>query len=219
MSHAHDLTGKRFGRLAVIRENGRSKLGRVLWLCKCDCGNEITLSSNRLLQKEGTKSCGCLRRETSAKKATKHGLSKSPLYQKWLSMMARCTNENGDFYYRYGGRGIKVCDRWKDFKSFYDDMIGTYEIGLSLDRKDNEGNYEPSNCKWSTNQEQTNNYSRNVLVTINGETDTVKNMCRKYNVPYDRTAHRINKGIDTIEAFTAIYRNGTNQITGHEQLK
>jgi hypothetical protein len=218
MKVTHDLNGLQFGRLCVIRENGRLNK-RAMWLCKCECGNEVTLSSNRLLHKKcGTKSCGCLRNEKAKERATKHGLSKSPIYTIWESMRKRCNNPNAKRYDRYGGRGIEVCERWNDFKNFHDDMIEGHHEGLTIDRIDNDGNYEPSNCRWATQQEQMSNYSRNVFITIKGETDTVKNMCIKYNIPYDKTVRRIKRGMDPLTAFTAVFRNGTNEIISESQL-
>jgi hypothetical protein len=214
---AHDLTGHKFGRLTVIKENGR-KHNRIAWLCKCDCGNEITLTSNRLLHKEGTKSCGCIRKETATENATKHGHSNDRIYKIWLGIKKRCFNKNDKNYDRYGGRGIKLCERWLDFMNFYNDMIDTYKDDLTIDRIDYNGDYEPNNCRWITPKEQLSNYSKNVFITINGETDTVKNMCEKYNVPYDCTVRRIKRGIEPYEALTAIYRNGTNEIIGYRQL-
>lgn len=214
---AHNLKGRQFGRLTVIEESGR-KHNRITWLCKCECGNEAILTSNRLLHSQGTKSCGCLRSETSAKKAMSHGMAKTRIYEIWSSMKKRCENKKNKNYKRYGGRGITVCERWQNFEGFYEDMKVGYEDHLTIDRKDNNGNYEPSNCRWSTQQEQMSNYSRNRFITINGETDTIKNMCTKYNVPYDKTFRRIKRGIDPLTAMTAIYENGTNKIVGYKQL-
>lgn len=214
---AHNLEDQRFGRLTVIEENGRIN-NRIAWLCRCECGNEVTLSSNRLLHKEGTKSCGCLRSEASANRATKHGHAKTRIYEIWSSIKSRCDSPRNKNYSRYGGRGIKVCERWRDFESFYEDMKDGYQDDLTIDRKDNDGHYEPSNCRWVTQQQQLSNYSRNRFITINGETDTIKNMCIKYGVPYDKTFRRIKKGIDPLTALTAIYENGTNKITGYRQL-
>jgi hypothetical protein len=215
---SHNLKGRQFGRLTVVEENGRIN-NRIAWLCRCECGNQVTLSSNRLLHKQGTKSCGCFRSEVAAKKATKHGMTKTRMYEIWSSMKKRCENKHSKSYDRYGGRGIKVCERWKDFENFYEDMKDNYQDNLTIDRIDNDGNYEPGNCRWITQQDQLNNYSRNVNITIDGETDTVKNMCIRYNVPYERTVRRIKRGIDPLTAMTAIYRNGTNEIIDYEQLK
>jgi hypothetical protein len=154
-----------------------------------------------------------------AEKATKHGLSGTRIYEIWCTMKKRCENKNSKNYERYGGRGIKLCERWQKFENFYIDMASTYKENLTIDRINNNGNYEPSNCRWATTKEQLNNYSRNIIVTINGETDSLKNICKKYNVSYDKTHHRMSRGIDLLTAMTAIYRNGTNEIIGYRQLE
>lgn len=214
---AHDLQGRQFGRLTVTEESGR-KHSRITWLCICECGNEIVLTSNRLLHPQGTKSCGCIRSEKSAEKATSHGMSGTRIYEIWTGMKARCGRKGHKNYQRYGGRGITLCERWRDFENFYEDMKEGYEDHLTIDRKDNDGNYEPDNCRWATTQQQMSNYSRNKFITINGETDTVKNTCIKYNIPYDKTFRRLLRGIDPLTAMTAIYENGTNKIIGYRQL-
>jgi hypothetical protein len=194
----HDLTGRRFGRLTVLYVSGR-KHNRLLWHCECDCGNEIDLTSNRLLHVKGTKSCGCLRKEVSAKRATKHGLSNTRIYKIWSGIKDRCLNLNDTAYKHYGGRGIKICNRWLDFQNFYDDMIETYSDDLTIDRIDFNGDYEPSNCRWATQGEQVNNTRRCKFITYKGETDTVKRICEKYNVKYDRVVRKIKSGQDPTE--------------------
>ena len=152
-----DLTGKRFGRLLVV-EKSESKNGYAAWLCRCDCGNEKIISGNEL-RKGKAKSCGCLRKEVATKTFIKHGKTNTLLYEVWKSMKARCNNLNNKRYSSYGGRGITVCDEWREsFQAFYDwAMINGYREGLSIDRIDNDGNYEPSNCRWATASEQQKN--------------------------------------------------------------
>jgi len=163
-----DLSGQKFNRLLVIEDTGkRRKNGTIIWLCKCDCGNFIKTSKDNL--DRATKSCGCLQKEITGQRSKgnsyclKHGHwsggKASRTWKSWNSMKHRCLNENAPNYKYYGGRGITICDRWLNkngFENFLEDM-GERPEGTSIDRVDNEGNYQPSNCKWSTPKEQINN--------------------------------------------------------------
>lgn len=154
-----DLTGQRFGRLTVVERGGRTPSGRnVMWRCRCDCGQERTVVSSVLTRGESA-SCGCLRREASKARATKHGHATgetSRTYNSWACMWQRCTNPEYSQYGRYGGRGISVCERWSSFTAFLADM-GERPEGRTLDRINTNGNYEPNNCRWATPKEQTAN--------------------------------------------------------------
>ena len=186
-----DLTGKRFGNLVVIEQTAlRASNGSVKWRCKCDCGKEkITAAKN--LTSGKVKSCGCLNYET---KNAKHGLSDTRLYSVWNAMMSRCYNNNSKSYKCYNGRGIAVCDEWHDPKTFVEWSIKNgFKEGLTIDRKDNNGNYEPSNCRWVTRKAQMNNYSRNHLLTYNGKTQTVKQWADEKGIKYTTLLMRINK--------------------------
>ena len=177
-----DLTGRRFGRLVVVALASR---GPTKWLCKCDCGREHTTRSSNLLR-GGSESCGCLRSELASARlsaqAKTHGLSRTPEYSAWRSMMSRCYNPKDAAYPRYGGRGIKVCKRWHKLENFLADM-DERPPGLSLDRLDNDGNYEPTNCEWRTDEEQQNNRRDNNYVTWNGETLTEEQWIRRTGLP------------------------------------
>lgn len=150
-----DLLGQQFGRLYVLRECGRDNHGRAKWLCRCDCGTLKAIRSQSLIRQH-TMSCGCFHRDRAKAAATKHGHALSGTYVSWERMIARCTYPKNNRFHRYGGRGISVCGRWRKFENFLADM-GDRPPGLSIDRRNNDGNYEPSNCKWSTPKEQAAN--------------------------------------------------------------
>jgi hypothetical protein len=152
-----DLTGRRFGRWRVIallpeRQRYASGTQTTLWLCRCDCGGEGIVRGSNLIR-GWSKSCSCIRKEMFAKLNTKHGLYRSRAYQCWQNMKTRCFNPRHRAYRWYGGRGITVCERWLIFENFYADM-GEPPPGMSLDRIDLHGNYEPGNCRWATVAEQ-----------------------------------------------------------------
>ena len=142
-----DLAGKKYGRLEVKTLDGKSKGGNAIWLCSCDCGRSVKLLSGNIRSGQ-TKSCGCLQRERPAEAKTTHGLyfspsgKKSNLYRIWSTMKVRCQNKRNKTYKHYGGRGISVCGEWQDYKAFYDWATANgYKEGLSIERKDNDGNY------------------------------------------------------------------------------
>ena len=150
-----DLAQKVFGRLTAIERCGFDSRGNVLWKCTCVCGNEIIVKGYTLGKQ--TNSCGCLRNELSSSRTITHGLTGSRIYRCWAGIKQRCHNPMHEDYKNYGGRGIKVCDRWRhSFENFLEDM-GTMPIGLTLERKRNNEGYSKRNCKWATYKEQANN--------------------------------------------------------------
>lgn len=151
-----DITGERFGRLLVL-EKAATMNGRAYWICRCDCGNTIKTSAGSLMYGK-TRSCGCLRKELMKSKATVHGFYGEPLYNVWNMMKQRCRNPNNKDYHFYGGRGISVCNDWLQYTIFREWAIKSgYSPGLTIDRINPNGIYEPENCRWITIQEQQKN--------------------------------------------------------------
>lgn len=186
-----ELTGQQFGRLTVLYKTlERNYAGSVMWFCKCTCNNTLLVSSCNLSTGK-TKSCGCLNME----RIVTHGLSGSPEYTAWEGIIQRCTNPNVKNYYNYGGRGISVCDRWlKSFENFYADMGPRPSDDHSIDRyPNNDGNYEPGNCKWSTSKEQLNNRRNNNLVEYNGIIYTSSQLAEKLNINFAVFNSRLNR--------------------------
>ena len=177
-----DLAGKKFGRLNVLEYTGADARGNSMFLCECDCGNKKIVRGN-YLRNGMTKSCGCYREDV----IKTHGLSDNPLYKVWANMNERCTNASLNNYKRYGGRGIKVCEEWSaDVSKFIEwSMENGYRNGLSIDRIDNDKDYEPSNCKWSTRKEQARNTSTNVFIDFGGKNMTIAEWSEKLGIKYD----------------------------------
>jgi len=156
-----DLEGQRFGRLTVVAYAGKRGSRDSKWLCRCDCGAEKIVAISHLTSGD-TRSCGCLNAELSAARRTTHGESPNgtttPEYTCWCHIKDRCSNPNGRFYHRYGGRGIRVCARWENsYENFLADMGRRPAPELSIDRIDNDGDYRPGNCRWATKTEQNRN--------------------------------------------------------------
>ena len=150
-----NLTGQRFGRLVALRRTVNSG-AKTQWLCQCDCGGQVPVITHHL-KSGNTSSCGCIRRATDTPATGKHGLYKLPEYKIWKGIRKRCFNKNVPRYHCYGGRGITICERWSDFELFYEDMGPRPSPNHTIERKENNGNYEPSNCIWLPKSEQSKN--------------------------------------------------------------
>ena len=175
-----DMTGKRFGKL-VVTGYSHTINKRVYWNCICDCGNTCAIHGTKL-RNGHTKSCGCIKKEACRKRKINKPHYKK-IYQVWSNMKNRCKNPNNCKYKYYGEKGISICDEWKDFGVFYEWCINSgYSENLTIDRIDSGGNYEPSNCRWITLEDQQRNKCSNVYISCNGETKTITDWSRTLGV-------------------------------------
>lgn len=180
-----DLTNLNFGKWTVLSFAGTKK-GAAIWLCRCDCGRERTLNT-RSLTSGNSKSCGCYRTDRGGKEKRRE-------YFQWYNAKNRCTNPKAQNYHRYGGRGIEMCERWLlSFDLFYHDM-GKCPQGMTLDRVNNDGNYEPQNCRWATPLSQTRNRSMTIMVMHEGRTMSLADWSDESGIPYDRLHDRYLNG-------------------------
>ncbi len=179
--------GLRFGRLIITGFGGRQN-SHQLFECKCDCGNTVrAMFSSLTRKKKSTKSCGCL----NAEQIRTHGMTHTPEYDAWKQAIQRCTNPKSNQFKNYGGRGIKMCERWlNSFENFYADM-GPQPAGTSLDRIDNNSDYSPDNCRWATPFEQQNNRRNNRLITHQGHTLSMSEWARKTGINRNTINSRI----------------------------
>lgn len=224
MSKLIDLTGQKFGRLTVIRRAENAKNGKSRWKCICDCGDEKVLRGEDLRMGK-IMSCGCLLKESSAKRMqkllTKHGQAGTRLYRVWTGMKQRCYDTKIPYYKNYGGRGITICDEWlHDFQVFYDwSMANGYDETApkgqcTLDRIDNNLGYSPSNCRWATRKEQQNNTRRNYFIEYKGQQYTISQLGKKLGIAPATLSWRLHNGwgIDELELKADL--NNTNVRKG-----
>lgn len=188
-----DLTGKTFFRLYVIKVYGKNKYGNATFLCLCSCGNKKVVNSASLISGK-TKSCGCYAQEQRVNVNTTHGMGNTKIYNVWNSMRDRCNNKKSKYYAYYGGRGIKVCDSWNIFINFFSDMGETYKDGLTIDRIDNNGDYEPKNCRWITHKEQCNNRRSNRIIKFNGQIKNLTQWAESIGTNYHILKNRLKRG-------------------------
>ena len=193
-----DIAGLKFERLTAIERQGQNKHGHSLWLCKCDCG-KTTIVDITSLTRGNTKSCGCLNQEVrlSGCNRRKHGGCGTRLYRIWKVVKNRCLNPNTPDYKKwYGGRGITICEEWKNnFEAFRDwAMANGYNDTLSIDRIDENGNYCPENCRWATATTQARNTRQVVPITYKGETHCLPEWAEILNIPCGVLRERKSKG-------------------------
>jgi hypothetical protein len=202
---SQDITGRKFNRWTVIGQAPKdsAKYGtQRLWHCRCDCGNESIVPTAYLVY-GNSKSCGCFHREKVAAIHTTHGLSNSSEYRIWHNIRKRCYVSSDPGFHNYGARGISMCPRWlEDFRSFYADMGARPSPKHSIERIDNNGNYDPYNCKWATRLEQNNNSRRNRFMEHNGKRQTVAQWSRDTGVPSRVIITKLNRGISPEEILT-----------------
>lgn len=206
-----DIAGKTFGRWTALERVKNDPKGQAQWLCRCECGTNRIVKSI-LLRRGITKSCGCLKQETTIERSTKHGHSSSktvtPTYHSWVGMTQRCTNPKNSSYPNYGGRGIKVYGPWLTFANFLADM-GEKPPGTSLNRINNDGNYEPGNCQWSSNKHQARNRRNNHNLTFHGETHSIAEWSELLDIRSTTINDRLSSGWDVEKALST--PDGTSQ--------
>lgn len=207
-----DLTGKRFGKLVVIRENGR-KRKEVQWECLCDCGKKVDVSGYNL-RTGHTTSCGCMKGHTESH-SFRYQHRHDPIASIYTNMKTRCYNPNYYLFHHYGGKGITLCDEWlgeNGFENFYRwSLLHGYQPGLSIDRIDNSKGYSPDNCRWVNMKEQQNNRTNNRLITAHGETHTMAEWSAISGICYGTLQRRIYSGWDESDAVTKeVKRHASN---------
>lgn len=200
MNTRKEMTGKRCGRLVVICEVGRDTSGNILWKCQCDCGKEAVVSGDKL-RSGNTSSCGCYLREYREKGRRTHGKTHSRVYGIWQNMIQRCRNPKATKWAIYGGRGISVCERWRTFENFYEDM-GDPPVGTSLDRIDSDGDYQKSNCRWATTDIQTRNKRDSRIIEFNGRKQNLVDWGIELEIDPNTLYTRLIRGWTIERAFT-----------------
>ena len=193
MGRFTDWTGKKFGQLTVVRISGKDKWGKNLWLCICDCDNSTLLTSSQFT-KGHTKSCGCLKKSGDNRVIHGHFRNRktSPTYNSWSHMLQRCTNPNNKDYHLYGGRGIAVCQRWRMFANFLEDM-GMAPSNFQIDRINNDKGYDKHNCRWATRKQNCRNRRTNRLITLGETTMCLEDWAEHLGIHTGTLRRRIDK--------------------------
>ncbi len=198
--------GEQFGKWTVL-DYAEKRAYATYWLCRCACGTEKIIYQFNL--KSGkTLSCGCSRQDDPAR----HGKTNTPEYHCWAQMLARCANKKNPYYYNYGGRGIVVCDRWRDFKNFLEDM-GERPPGTSLDRIDNNSGYRKDNCRWADKQTQDNNKRSNHLLTVGCCTLTIAQWAKELSISKNTMLARVRSGWSPEKVISTPIQSRKTRIT------
>jgi hypothetical protein len=199
-----DLRGRIVGKLEVIRRDPDSsaRYSKEYYFCQCDCGNVVSVRAD-LLRGAIKTTCGCGTMELRVRNATTHGMTNTETYKTWRGLIRRCFNVSCEEYQFYGRRGITVCERWlHSFENFLSDM-GVKPKGTSIDRINNDGNYEPWNCRWATQKQQARNTRKNRIVSMGGESRCLFDWCKEYNIASSTVWYRIFElGMDARTALT-----------------
>ena len=197
-----DKTGEKFGRLTVLRMSDKKSGRKTYWVCQCECGNIKEVRSDCL---GVVNSCGCLKKEqdkVNLEANHRHKFSGTRLYNEWQGIKKRCIDKTNKRYKDYGGRGITICSEWLVPDNFFEWAIKNgYNDSLTIDRIDNDGNYEPSNCRWVDNKTQSNNRRSNILINYSGKIQTLKQWCEELNINYKRSCDRYKRGLPLEKVF------------------
>lgn len=201
------MTGRRFGRWTVQSRAEDYRRGIPQWLCRCDCGASRVVRAG-ILTSGASRSCGCLNREDKRRvcleRNATHGMSKTPTYDTWSNMVTRCHNPRATAYFKYGAKGVTVCDRWREsFAAFFADMGERPSRTHTIDRIDNARGYEPGNCRWATQREQQNNRTNNARFTLAGETLPIREWAARLGISCNTIRNRLNAGLPIEKVLTA----------------
>lgn len=205
-----NIVGKKFGKLTVVVRYENSKNGQTRFFCKCDCGGS-TIARGYSLRKGTSLSCGCFQKEKNIFTHITHGMSLDPLYKIWHNMIQRCENKNHKNYRHYGGRGISVCQHWHTFEKWYGDMGARPSPRHSMERINNDGNYEPGNVYWATDKDQHNNTRRNHFIEFQDQRKTLAQWAEIKGIPYNTLTSRIYKNWSIEDALTLPVRKLTRR--------
>lgn len=190
MGQIIDRSGRQYGLLRVIGFAGINRNAKATWNCECACGNQV-VAVGAELGSGHTGSCGCLQKARASEASRKHGLTDTPEHLSWKHMRARCLDPKNKNYDRYGGRGIRICERWDDFAAFYADMGPRPSSKHSIDRINNDGNYEPGNCRWATQKEQVSNSTRVRMIECHGRVQSLEAWAQETGLSRDVIRSRV----------------------------